>query len=150
VVPGFRNPQSLNRYSYCWNNPLKFNDPTGHWGWSNIKKAAKAVAKAVVSKIDYVQTALDVVGLIPVVGEVADALNGGIYAARGDYVSAALSFAACIPVAGTAATAGKLAKHAVKAVDNAQSLSKVGKGLRAAKKGIGATGKIGEAALKKL
>jgi hypothetical protein len=25
------NPQSLNRYSYTLNNPLKYNDPTGHW-----------------------------------------------------------------------------------------------------------------------
>jgi hypothetical protein len=24
------NPQSLNRYSYCINNPLKYIDPTGH------------------------------------------------------------------------------------------------------------------------
>ena len=26
------NPQTLNRYSYCQNNPLTFNDPTGHFG----------------------------------------------------------------------------------------------------------------------
>jgi len=25
------NPQTLNRYSYCSNNPLKYTDPTGHW-----------------------------------------------------------------------------------------------------------------------
>ncbi len=24
-------PQSLNRYTYCRNNPLKYTDPTGHW-----------------------------------------------------------------------------------------------------------------------
>lgn len=34
IVPDFANPQSLNRYSYCINNPLKYNDPTGHfWDW---------------------------------------------------------------------------------------------------------------------
>ncbi|AKG53330.1 hypothetical protein DGWBC_0654 [Dehalogenimonas sp. WBC-2] len=33
VIPSFLNPQSLNRYSYCYNNPLKYTDPTGHWGW---------------------------------------------------------------------------------------------------------------------
>ncbi len=28
------NPQSLNRYTYCLNNPLKYIDPTGFWGES--------------------------------------------------------------------------------------------------------------------
>jgi len=31
VVPNWTNPQSLNRYSYCLNNPLKYVDPSGHW-----------------------------------------------------------------------------------------------------------------------
>jgi RHS repeat-associated protein len=30
IVPNPANPQSLNRYSYCYNNPLKYTDPTGH------------------------------------------------------------------------------------------------------------------------
>ena len=30
IVPDPANPQSLNRYSYCLNNPLKYVDPTGH------------------------------------------------------------------------------------------------------------------------
>jgi RHS repeat-associated protein len=30
IVPSPANPQSLNRYSYCLNNPLKYVDPTGH------------------------------------------------------------------------------------------------------------------------
>jgi len=29
VVQNFKNPQTLNRYSYCLNNPLKYVDPTG-------------------------------------------------------------------------------------------------------------------------
>ena len=31
IVPGFANPQSLNRYSYCLNNPLKYTDPSGNY-----------------------------------------------------------------------------------------------------------------------
>jgi RHS repeat-associated protein len=30
-VQDFTNPQSLNRYSYVLNNPLKYTDPSGHW-----------------------------------------------------------------------------------------------------------------------
>ena len=30
VVPDPSNPQSLNRYSYVYNNPLKYTDPSGH------------------------------------------------------------------------------------------------------------------------
>ena len=30
IIPDFANPQSLNRYSYVNNNPLRYIDPTGH------------------------------------------------------------------------------------------------------------------------
>jgi hypothetical protein len=30
IVPDYANPQSLNRYSYVLNNPLRYTDPTGH------------------------------------------------------------------------------------------------------------------------
>jgi len=30
VVPGYANPQNLNRYSYVNNNPLRYTDPSGH------------------------------------------------------------------------------------------------------------------------
>jgi hypothetical protein len=30
-VPNPADPQSLNRYSYCLNNPFKYIDPSGHW-----------------------------------------------------------------------------------------------------------------------
>jgi RHS repeat-associated protein len=31
LVPKPENPQSLNRFSYAYNNPVKFTDPTGHY-----------------------------------------------------------------------------------------------------------------------
>lgn len=31
IVPDFTNPQSLNRYTYVLNNPLKYIDPSGHF-----------------------------------------------------------------------------------------------------------------------
>jgi hypothetical protein len=30
IVPNFANPQSLNRYAFVLNNPLRFTDPSGH------------------------------------------------------------------------------------------------------------------------
>src|SRR5690606_12479255 len=59
-----------------------------------------------------VQTVLDVVGLVPGFGEIADGINAVIYAANGDYVNASLSLAAMIPIGGQLATAGKLGMKA--------------------------------------
>lgn len=64
---------------------------------------------------------LDVVGLVPVVGELADGANAAWYAAEGDYTNAALSAAAMIPFAGWGATGAKLGMKGYK------SLSKTAK-----------------------
>ena len=113
TAPDLLNPQSLNKYSYCFNNPLKYNDPTGNWpNWGNIGKAIKTAVTASVNfvkeHIDVVHTVLDIAGMIPVVGEAFDAINGIIYAAQGDKVNAAMSFASCIPVAGKIIGGSKL------------------------------------------
>lgn len=50
--------------------------------------------------LEGVQTALDVAGLVPEVGEIADGINAIIYAANGDYVNASLSLAAMVPLGG--------------------------------------------------
>lgn len=55
-----------------------------------------------------VHTGLDIVGLIPGVGEIADGANAVIYLAEGDKVNAAISAAAMIPGVGMAATGAKL------------------------------------------
>lgn len=56
--------------------------------------------------------ALDIIGLIPVFGEVADGANALIYLAEGDTVNAALSAAAMVPGLGMAATGAKFGKRA--------------------------------------
>ena len=67
------------------------------------------------SALDWAQTGLDVAGLVPVFGEIADGLNALIYLARGDYLNAGLSAAAMVPFAGWAATGGKLGVKGAKA-----------------------------------
>lgn len=74
-----------------------------------------------------VHTALDVVGMIPVVGEVADGANALIYLAEGDKVNAALSAASMLPVGGQAATAAKWGKKGVDAAQAAKAATKVEK-----------------------
>ena len=52
IVPDPTTPQSLNRYSYVKNNPLKYTDPSGHWPkflkrlWRGTKKFFKSQAKS--------------------------------------------------------------------------------------------------------
>ncbi|TDE10151.1 hypothetical protein [Jiangella asiatica] len=60
-------------------------------------------------------TVLDIVGLIPVLGEPADAVNAAWYSAEGDYVNAGLSAAGVIPVIGWSAVGGKWVRRTLSA-----------------------------------
>lgn len=72
----------------------------------------------------WVHGALDVVGMIPGVGEVADLANAAIYLAEGDYGNAAMSAMGAIPLVGNVATAAKVAKAVDKAADAAKAIDK--------------------------
>ncbi|MGP3634421.1 golvesin C-terminal-like domain-containing protein [Streptomyces sp. 24-1644] len=96
-------PFTGNRYAFAGGNPISFVELDGHlfgMSWSDIGHAA-----------------LDVVGLIPVVGEVADVANGLWYLAEGNYVDAALSMTSAIPLVGYGASAVKAGRYAAKGVD---------------------------------
>ncbi|MBA4861320.1 DNRLRE domain-containing protein [Streptomyces sp. PSKA54] len=96
-------PFTGNRYSFAGGNPITFVELDGHlfgMSWSDIGHAA-----------------LDVVGLVPVVGEVADVANGLWYLAEGNYVDAALSMTSAIPLAGYGATAIKAGRYVDKGID---------------------------------
>ncbi|GAA0876010.1 hypothetical protein GCM10009118_24200 [Wandonia haliotis] len=56
---------------------------------------------------DLWESLLDVMGCIPVAGEVFDGINALIYTFEGDYANAAISTAAIIPVVGDLGKAGK-------------------------------------------
>ena len=71
IVPDWANPQSLNRYAYTYNNPLKYVDPTGHeacygtthnigTGQGDISQADCWALQATISTIG--QTGVDVGG----------------------------------------------------------------------------------------
>ena len=102
-------PFTMNRYAFAGGNPISGIEIDGHlfgMSWSDIGHLA-----------------LDVVGLVPVVGEAADLANAAWYAAEGDYVNAALSAASAIPFAGYAATGAKLAIKGADAVSGAVKAS---------------------------
>ncbi|MFD6533447.1 SpvB/TcaC N-terminal domain-containing protein [Streptomyces sp. NPDC060184] len=114
MAGGIREPRNLAAYTYTYDNPVKLTDPTGKWpSWKTIG-----------------HTTLDVVGMVPVVGEVGDLANAGWYTAEGDYVNAGLSAASAIPGAGYAANA---AKYGNKALDAAQAAKAASNATDAAK-----------------
>jgi RHS repeat-associated protein len=127
-------PFTNNRYAFAGGNPISFVELDGHlfgMSWSDIGHAA-----------------LDVVGMVPVVGEVADVANGIWYAAEGNYVDAALSMASAIPLAGNAVAAAKLAKtgkKVVEGIDAANDARKAAENAKAVKNGVEATTDAGRA-----
>lgn len=81
--------------------------PDDGWSWSDIG-----------------HTALDVLGLVPVVGEAFDGVNAAWYASEGDWLNAGLSAAAMIPLAGWMTTGGKLGYKFVTNLDTLKTWAK--------------------------
>jgi hypothetical protein len=73
--------------------------------------------------INAVHIGLDVAGMFPVVGELADGTNALIYIGQGDWANAAISAGGMIPIGGQAATGARLGARAIK----------IGKGVRRAR-----------------
>ncbi len=66
---------------------------------------------------DIGHTVLDVAGMVPVVGEIADGANAAWYLAEGYKFNAALSAASMIPLAGNAATGAKWIHRGADAIE---------------------------------
>ena len=109
VVGHISDPQTFNRYAFVNGNPVSYIDP---FGTSKI--------------LDNIQLGLDILGLVPVLGEFADGINVAVYLARGDYGNALLSAGAMIPFAGALATAGKFASKGMKAVKSMEKADDIG------------------------
>ncbi len=94
VVPDWTNPQSLNRYAYCMNNPLKYVDPSGNFFWvpfaiAILKAAAIGAAMgAVMGGIMAAATGNNIMqGVLQ--GAVSGAVSGAFFGAAGYAISAA-------------------------------------------------------------
>lgn len=87
-----------------------------------IDAAKTAASKMSVSDVGHM--ALDGLGMVPVIGEAADLVNAGWYAAEGDMANAALSGTAAIPFVGNAATGAKWVKRGVDAADAVTDVAK--------------------------
>lgn len=123
---------SLNLYTYVKNNPLKYVDPTGHipaYG-AYAENDPNLTYQGVMLDANGYYTGestgsyhdlLDLVGLIPVIGEFADGANAIAYLIEGDYAYALLSSGSMVPIAGWASTGTKVT---VKAGDKISDVSK--------------------------
>lgn len=149
AVPG--TPTATNPYHYANNNPTNQLDPLGlrpmtdaaltthhqaHHGGGGpfgfLHKAGNFVSHHL---SDIGHTALDVVGMIPVVGAVADGINAAWYGAEGNYAMAALSAAAMIPFAGDAVLAAKIGVKGAKALEGAAAIEKGAQAFKGGLKG---------------
>ncbi|MGW1552727.1 polymorphic toxin-type HINT domain-containing protein [Streptomyces sp. NPDC002346] len=105
-------PYTSNRYAFAGGNPISFVELDGHLFGIDI------------SLSDGGHAALDVAGMVPVIGEAADVANGIWYMTEGNYADGLMSMGSAIPFAGNAITAAKYAKKGARAVDAIKSVGK--------------------------
>lgn len=119
-------------YTYCYQNPIKLIDPNGKQ--TEASKMRRTVSGAFLGWLvpparpntalqymqrdrvhaKFAQASLDALGLIPIVGEPVDMLNGALYAVQEKGTDAMLSFAGAIPFVGWGATAAKWSRNVLK------------------------------------
>jgi RHS repeat-associated protein len=134
-VPG--TAVSGNPYHYAGNDPVGMVDPLGLRPLTDDalralqdQRGKGALDWVANHKADTGHGILDVAGLIPVVGEIADGVNAVWYAAEGDWVNAGLSAAGMIPFAGVGATGAKWGVKGAKAANGTEkAAAEVGEGI---------------------
>jgi len=159
-------PQSLNRYLYAVNNPLRYVDPTGEDWWnpltwgqdvaSAVSSAASAVGDwwASSSLLDKVDMAMTIVGFVPGLDVVSDAYFLGravvdVIQGRGSWQDVAMNAAFLLAPAVGGAAIAKMAKKFANAADSAGDVGRaVNKAddLAGGAKAIGKADNVGDAA----
>ena len=118
-------------------------------GW--FSDTLNKIKQAAVDAPDSFQTTLEVVGLTPLIGNIADVANAAIYKAKGEDAKAALALAAAIPGLGQFTTGAKLTKKtADAAIEAAKAAQKAGKQVKAAQSKVKASKEIAQEAKKEL
>ena len=112
ITGSIGNSQSLNRYCYVQGNPVIMTDPFGLFPIINIGK-------------DFVHAALNFLGMIPVIGVVADVVNAGLYLKEGDVAGAVSCGISALPGIGDAVAGGMLAVRGAKAAKTARYVKNV-------------------------
>jgi len=77
--------------------------------------------------VDLIQSTLDAISLIPVVGDVAAGASGLIDLGKGNLGGAAISFASLIPIAGEAGAAAKVTAKFAKKLEELAKVAKIAK-----------------------
>lgn len=140
-----------NWHQYAAGNPIACSDPLG------LEPSQVSVGgKEALSCIQYVPSpggvgssdatwdevspwvhgTLDVAGMIPVLGEPMDGVNGAIYFAEGNKVDGSLSLAAMIPIVGWGATGTKALRYVdevVEAGEHIDEIYEIAEGVRRSK-----------------
>ncbi len=103
VPMGPVNPQALNRYAYCLNNPLRYTDPSGHY-WTEIGRLDYTLAEIRQLK-DNMQNLEVALGVAAITVGVVDGAAGWLLAASGSAIPP-VAIACGVILVGTAAIYG--------------------------------------------
>jgi len=107
------------------NNVFPPTPPMGNWHDYEIPPPSDAfVFLGNLSMAEHTHDVLDAAGMVPLLGEPADLLNGVLYLADGEWSNATTSFASTIPGLGNYVTGAKWAKKGVKGAYTASKIEK--------------------------